>query len=141
MKGNIYISGIIDKNSDPNYLYGRTILEEELNNHFDIQKYSSELKKLGVIYKAFAENGVIPHGNHDKKYKRKDKALVLYLSLSYNDFVNANKELALRLMSELYLVGINLFLLKWKDFDCNNFYKDVEKLFAAKKWITTNANN
>ena len=45
------------------------------------------------------------------------------------------------MMSELYLVGINLFLLKWKDFDYNNFYKDVEKLFAAKKWITTNANN
>ena len=75
------------------------------------------------------------------KHAKKDKSLILYLLLDYEHFITANKKQAIKMMSELYLEGINMFLPKRKDFDYNNFYLDVKQLFEEKKWIVTTTND
>ena len=135
MNGNIYISGIIDNQSDINYSLGRNKIEPLLDSRFDIEQYSSKIKKLGLIYKAFAENGVIPATQDDKKYKRKDQILVLYLPLDYIRFCSADHHTALQMMAEQTLRSVNKLLSPLKYFAGEKFYTDLYNFFTEEGWL------
>jgi len=127
---NFVVSSISDNGADKNINWAFDI-QELFKTQLKINNYSKEkIKHLTITYIILTpeHNGV--DWKERKYYKRTDKNFYIDIKFpNYEQFCNANRQTALRMMAEQTLRGTKLFLEKEKDFDFPKFYNDVEKLF------------
>jgi hypothetical protein len=114
--------------SDISKFKGTFEIEKILNENFKLSEYSKTIQKIVFVY--IAVNSEI----HNKienfiKYRTKSKIVEIGVNLSYKEFFEADKTTALKLLKEAYLTGIETLLSKRKDFDCDKFLVDLQKVF------------
>jgi len=62
-------------------------------------------------------------------FRRKIQEIEIYINLDYEKLLVSTETETLQLIAQTYLLAIDRFLMKRKDFDAKKFYTDVEKLF------------
>ncbi len=105
------------------------LLKELLNSNLKAEKYTTIIRSIFCIYQAFAPDDIYCNYPEKKVLRRKTKALEMYMNLDYHQFVKASNEEAKIMLSELYLKGIEKYLIGRKDFKGKEFYHDVKQLF------------
>ncbi len=105
------------------------LLKKILNSNLKSEKYTDLISSVFCIYQAFAPDDIYCNFPEKKVLRRKTKVMELYMNLDYHRFVKADNEEAKRMMSELYLKGIEKYLVGRKDFKGKEFYQDVKQLF------------
>ena len=110
-------------------------LKNTLENDLNVKTYTSNIYSIFCIYQAFAPDDIYCNFPEKKVFRRKTKVMEIYLNLDYHRFVEASNEEAKIMMSELYLKGIEKYLIGRKDFKGEEFYDDVKKLFLEHRLI------
>ena len=111
------------------------ILKKILNQNLTPEKYTNKISSVFCIYQAFAPDDMYCNYPEKKVLRRKTKVLELYMNLDYYKFLEADNKQAKEMMSELYLKGIEKYLIPRKDFKGKEFYHDVKELFEQHKLI------
>jgi len=62
-------------------------------------------------------------------FRKKIQEIEIYINLDYEKLLVSTETETLQLIAQTYLLAIERFLMKRKDFDAKKFYTDVEKLF------------
>ncbi len=112
------------------------ILKDILNSNLQLNKYTNIISSLFCIYQAFAPDDIYCNYPEKKVMRRKTKVMEIYMNLDYYKFLEADKEQAKQMMSELYLKGIEKYLVGRKDFKGKEFYSDVKQLFEKHNLIS-----
>lgn len=112
------------------------IMEDTLNQYVDLHNYGS-----GVKHIYFTHIIVLPtselHPNF-QRYRPRKKEVHFGINLGYEEVKSRTNDEVLQLMGQSFLDSILRYPeLKIKDFDHQRFYKEVQKLFAAKGWLKT----
>lgn len=111
-------------------------IAKALNGNIRLSDYG-----IGVNRVYFTFIAVKPSNNlheNEVKFDKKSKTLELSLNLSYEHILTADKPTILKMMAMLFLVSVDLWeRFEIEDFDRKAFKKEVEKLFAKKKWLET----
>ncbi len=124
------ISSIADNRANKNINF-MLIIKELLNKSLNIKDYSvDKIEHLTVIYIVLPADNKGVNWLEGKKFSRKEKNFTISIKIpDYEQFCNADKSKALKILAEYALSGAKLYLSKEKDFDFPKFYDDVEKLF------------
>ncbi len=112
------------------------ILKNILSQNLQLNKYTNIISSLFCIYQAFAPDDIYCNYPEKKVMRRKTKVMEIYMNLDYYKFLEADKEQAKQMMSELYLKGIEKYLVGRKDFKGKEFYCDVKQLFEKHNLIS-----
>ncbi len=118
-----------------NKLRNDRIIKKLLFQNLRLKKYTDKITSVFCIYQAFEPNDIFYY-REKKVMRRKTKVFEIYMNLDYYRFLEVDNEEAKSMMSELYLKGIEKFLIGRKDFKGKEFYKDVKQLFEKHKFIS-----
>ncbi len=111
-------------------------LKNMLENSLNFKNYTNKITAIFYIYQAFAPDDIYSRYKEKKVIRRKTKVFEIYMNLDYYRFLEVDNEEAKSMMSELYLKGIEKFLIGRKDFKGKEFYKDVKQLFEKHELIS-----
>ena len=97
-----------------------------LLSNLTIQNYTTYTKIITVLV------ALAPISFPEKErlvVRKKFNKLEIYINLDYEKLLVSTETETLQLIAQTYLLAIERFLMKRKDFDAKKFYTDVEKLF------------
>ena len=125
----------VDNDKLINKLHNTTEVDGLLNSKLSEISYSKKIDSIFFVYQAISPENTGHHVEDFKRFRRKTKVLEMYLTLNYYKFLEADNKQAKEMMSELYLKGIEKYLIPRKDFKGKEFYHDVKELFEQHKLI------
>ena len=99
-----------------------------LLSSLDLKNYS-EYSRLTFLFIALA-----PDFFHEKNrliLRKKNQEFEIRFNINYEEFKNADKNQALKMLAEACLTATDQFLAKRKDFRAKDFREDLLKIFSA----------
>jgi len=107
------------------------IVQEQLNLHLDLKKYSQKVQKYTFIFMAINPQFGLERADK-KQFLRSSQTIRVFMNLDREKLDTSTPKEILGQMCELYLKGIELYLFKRKDFLAKQFYEDVQEVFKTK---------
>jgi len=111
--------------------YLSLFMEEQLNLHLDLKKYSQKVQKYTFIFMAINPQFGLERADK-KQFLRSSQTIRIFMNLDREKLDTSTPKEILKQMCELYLKGIELYLFKRKDFLAKQFYEDVQEVFKTK---------
>ena len=111
--------------------YLSLFMEEQLNLHLDLKKYSQKVQKYTFIFMAINPQFGLERADK-KQFLRSNQTIRVFMNLDREKLDTSTPKEILGQMCELYLKGIELYLFKRKDFLAKQFYEDVQEVFKTK---------
>jgi len=122
---NIWLTYFTDKTTDKIASYHQKIYP--LLDLLDCKNYSATVEHFIVILVAFSPQ-TFPE--KDKLFFRRSKnEIEIRINVDYEKLLVSTETETLQLIAQTYLLAIERFLMKRKDFNAKKFYTDVENLF------------
>jgi len=107
---------------------GSYLIEKLLNTNLSLNKYSNSIQRIVFVYLVVEPKKFLPRENFIK-FRRNTATLEIGMNLDYYEFIQANPSESLQILALAYLLGIETYLSKQKDFNAKSFYADVQNLF------------
>ncbi len=135
-KSDFIISTIADDGANNNINLTLEI-KALLNKQLVLSNYVNDnINHFTVTYIILASNSDGVNWLEGKRFKRKEKNFTLSIKLAdYEQFCNAEKITAKKIIAEQFLNAVQLHLPKEKDFDFPKFYTDLSELFHKQGWV------
>ena len=114
--------------SDFTKFEGTFEIEKILNENFELSNYTKQVQKIVFVYIALNPDNKYIIKNFIK-YRTKAKVYEVGVNLPYQDFLNADKQQAIKLLKDAYIEGFATLVSTKKEFDNKKFLEDLKKLF------------
>lgn len=99
----------------------------------DCTHYSETIEQLIVILVAFSPE---TYPEPEKlRFRRTKKEIEIRINMDYKTLLEATETETLHLIAKTYLLAVERFLSKRKDFDHKRFYADVRKVFEQNRLL------
>jgi hypothetical protein len=129
------ISSIADEDEVGKKVETDLLIHEFLNQHLKLSTYGEGLTGIALVYIVTPPIDAI----HEEEviYSAKKKELYIEMRLPYEKVAAASEAEVLQKMAQKYLQTFQEKSLwkKLKDFDCEGFAKDVQRLFEEWGWL------
>lgn len=133
----LVISSIADEDEVGKKVDANNILliEELLNQHLKLSTYGEGLTGIAFVYIVTPPIDIIHHD--EIIYRAKKKELYIEMRLPYEKVAAASEAEVLQMMAQKYLQTFQDTSLwkKLKNFDCEGFSRDVQRLFEEQEWL------
>lgn len=129
------ISSIADEDEVGKKVETDLLIHELLNQHLKLSTYEEGLTGIAFIYIVTPPIDTIHHD--EIIYRPKKKELYIEMRLPYEKVATASEAEVLQMMAQKYLQTFQDKSLwkKLKDFDCEGFSRDVQRLFEEQEWL------